>query len=54
VDRRQALKLLRGGTKGIAEWNRRRIAGEAIPDLDGVKLRKAEMIDADLRSVKLP
>jgi uncharacterized protein YjbI with pentapeptide repeats len=27
------------------------IAGEAIPDLDGVKLRKAEMIDADLRSV---
>ncbi len=39
MDREQALKLLRGGTQGIQEWNRMRIEGEAeLPDLSGVDL----------------
>ena len=34
MDRDDALKLLKGGPVGIAEWNRRRDAGEEIPDLN--------------------
>src|SRR4051794_5642880 len=33
MDRLDALALLRGGPEGVAEWNRRRSAGEAIPNL---------------------
>ncbi len=33
VDLDEALALLNGGTKGVAEWNRRRFGGVAIPDL---------------------
>ena len=31
ISRDDALKLLRGGPEGVAEWNRRRVAGEEIP-----------------------
>lgn len=33
MDRDEALRLLEGGPEGVAEWNRRREAGEEIPDL---------------------
>ena len=33
MDRDEVLKLLKGGLKGITEWDRRRKAGEEIPDL---------------------
>ena len=33
MDRNEALRLLKGGSEGVAEWNRRRKAGEEIPDL---------------------
>jgi hypothetical protein len=38
MNRDAALRLLRGGPEGIAEWNRRRSAGEEIPDLIGADL----------------
>jgi uncharacterized protein YjbI with pentapeptide repeats len=45
MNRDEALSLLRGGTEGIAEWNRRRrlAPGQEIPDLNG-----ADLTDADL------
>jgi uncharacterized protein YjbI with pentapeptide repeats len=33
-----AMRLLKGGPKGIEEWNRRRAKGEPIPSLRGVEL----------------
>jgi TIR domain/Pentapeptide repeats (8 copies) len=53
MDRDEALKLLKGRTEDIAEWNRRRGEGERIPHLSGADLRYAflsgaELIDADL------
>jgi hypothetical protein len=48
-----ALKLLRGGTKGIDEWNRRRNAGEEIPDLSGACFRNADLSGANLRDACL-
>jgi hypothetical protein len=42
MDRDEALRLLRGGPEGIAEWNRRQDAGEEIPDLGGVNLFNAD------------
>ena len=44
----EALDLLRGGTDGIAEWNRRWADGEEIPDLRGAKLLRAKLTHADL------
>src|SRR3954467_14460998 len=44
MDREEALGLLKGGEQGIAEWNRRRKAGESIPDFS----------DADLSGAHLP
>ena len=38
MDREEAFRLLWGGPKGVAEWNRRRKTGEAIPDLRGTDL----------------
>jgi uncharacterized protein YjbI with pentapeptide repeats len=43
MERDEALTLLRGGEEGIAEWNRRRSAGEEIPDLTGANLREAHL-----------
>ena len=48
MDRDEALKLLRGGEEGVAEWNRRRSEGEEIPDLSGADLRGADLRGADL------
>ena len=31
MDSDEALRLLKGGPDGVAEWNRRREAGEKIP-----------------------
>jgi hypothetical protein len=53
MDRDEALKLLRGGPEGIAEWNRLRAAIGAIPSLSGADLRKADLRGADLRRVDL-
>jgi hypothetical protein len=33
MDRNEALRLLKGGEAGVREWNRRREAGEEIPNL---------------------
>ncbi|MHC4620113.1 MAG: pentapeptide repeat-containing protein [Planctomycetota bacterium] len=48
MDREEALKLLRGGPAGIAEWNRRRREGERIPSLEEAHLNKADLSKADL------
>ena len=59
-----ALKLLNGGLEGVAEWNRRRAAGEEVPDLSGALpqrgrpprqggLRKANLGGADLPGADL-
>ncbi|MCP4248067.1 MAG: TIR domain-containing protein [bacterium] len=53
MDRDEAIKLLTGRTDGIAEWNRRWVAGETIPNLHGVNLRGATLHDADLRGANL-
>ena len=53
MDREEALKLLRGGEKGVAEWNRRRKAEEPIPELRGACLRKANLRKANLHKADL-
>ncbi len=53
MDRDEALKLLKGGPEGIAEWNRRRQASEQIPDLRETDLRGASMIEANLNDADL-
>jgi hypothetical protein len=49
----RALKLLRGGRKGIAEWNRRREDGQIIPKLDNADLTKADLSGANLSGADL-
>jgi len=53
MDWDEALKLLKGGEKGIGEWNQRRGADEAIPDLSSANLSDAYLTDADLRGANL-
>src|SRR5262249_31327881 len=53
MDRDEALKLLKGGPEGIAEWNRRRLADEEIPILVGADLRGADLVEADLHGANL-
>jgi hypothetical protein len=63
MDRVEALRLLRAGKDGIDEWNQRREAEEAVPDLthavlrgadlSGANLAKAEISGAALRSANL-
>jgi TIR domain/Pentapeptide repeats (8 copies) len=53
MDRNEALRLLKGGSEGVAEWNRRRKAGEEIPPLREADLRGAHLIRADLRGAHL-
>ena len=55
MDREEALGLLKGGEQGVAEWNRRRESGEAIPlaDLSGADLRGADLSGADLSGADL-
>jgi hypothetical protein len=53
MTREEALKLLRGGEAAIAEWNRRRDAGDAIPDLSSANLSGADLSGADLSGAGL-
>ena len=53
MDRDEALKLLNGEEEGIREWNRRRLAGEAIPDLTDANLSGANLSGAYLRGANL-
>jgi uncharacterized protein YjbI with pentapeptide repeats len=48
MDRDKAIKLLRGGQEGIAEWNRNRPRGLDVPDLEWADLVGAYLADADL------
>ncbi|UCE59881.1 MAG: toll/interleukin-1 receptor domain-containing protein [Phycisphaerales bacterium] len=54
MDRDEALKLLRGGKEGIAEWNLRRSEeNEKLPDLIGADFRHADLRRANLGNAKL-
>jgi Pentapeptide repeats (8 copies) len=53
MDCDEALKLLKGGEEGIREWNERRRAGEAIPDLTEADLPGANLSGANLSGAKL-
>ena len=53
MDRDEALRLLKGGPDGIAEWNRRRDAGEEIPDLREANLVRANLVRANLVRARL-
>jgi len=51
MNREEALKLLRGGKKGVEEWNRRRAVGEEIPNLENVNLSVVDLLEIDLGGV---
>ncbi len=53
MDRDEALKLLKGGPEGIAEWNRRREGREEIPNLSRANLRDANLSGANLSGADL-
>ena len=53
MNREEALKLLRGGEEGVKDWNRRRKAGEDIPNLNEAGLVEAHLDGADLRGADL-
>jgi hypothetical protein len=53
MDRKEALRLLKGGEDGIAEWNRRRANGEKIPNLRAADVRRAELSGARLSGARL-
>jgi hypothetical protein len=48
MDRDEVLGLLRGGR--IEEWNRRREAGEEVPDLERANLEGANLSEANFRA----
>jgi uncharacterized protein YjbI with pentapeptide repeats len=53
MDHDDALKLLKGGSEGIVEWNRRREEGEQIPDLTDTDLTDTDLSNANLSSANL-
>ena len=58
MDLAEAVVLLRGGPKGLADWNERRKSRENIPslrgaNLSGSNLREAQLLEADLRGADL-
>ena len=53
MDRDEALKLLKGGPEGIREWNLRRKAGEALPDLVQADLTGADLNEVNLQMANL-
>ena len=53
MDREEALRLLRGGAEGIAEWNHRCKAGDDIPNLSECSLVGVDLSDANLRNALL-
>src|SRR5512146_2444557 len=50
MDRDEALRLLKGGPEGVAEWNWRRSAGEEVPNLLGANLKGADLTGANLNN----
>jgi uncharacterized protein YjbI with pentapeptide repeats len=53
MDRVEALKLLKGRPDGVAEWNRRRDAGEQSPSLREANLIRATLIGVNLSRASL-
>lgn len=53
MEKEEALKLLRGGEAGIAEWNRRRDSRETIPSLRNADLRGLQLVRADFKKASL-
>jgi uncharacterized protein YjbI with pentapeptide repeats len=53
MDRNQALRLLKGGPEGIAEWNRRRARDDDIPSLLDADLAGADLSEVDLSAANL-
>lgn len=53
MTRDEALKLLRGGQEGIAEWNRRRKLHERIPALYRIDLSRTDLSRANLSHAQL-
>jgi len=63
MERDETLEILGTGARGVAEWNRRRRDGEAVPDLsradlsdldlDGIDLRGARLVEVDLTGSSL-
>lgn len=53
MERHEALRLLRAGHRGIKEWNRRRKAGEYVPDLRGSILRHRVLSGANFWNLEL-
>jgi hypothetical protein len=53
MDRDEALMLLGDGSRGVAEWNRRKRAGEAIPDLSRMELSDVVLDGIDLHGARL-
>lgn len=49
MTRDEGIKLLKGGKEGVAEWNRRRVAGEDIPELSGANVSGANVSGARRR-----
>ncbi len=53
MNRDEALKLLKGGEKGVREWNRRRDERESIPSLKGAELTAANLSRVNLNASDL-
>jgi uncharacterized protein YjbI with pentapeptide repeats len=53
MDRDEAIKLLKGGKAGIAEWKRRQDTHEVIPDLDHTDFSNVDICDVKLSGVNL-
>ncbi len=49
----EALRMLRNGSEGVAEWNKLRKAREDVPSLAEANLANALLVDADLSGVDL-
>ncbi|WP_455205938.1 pentapeptide repeat-containing protein [Kaarinaea lacus] len=54
MDRAIAEKLLKGGEKGIKEWNTRREQGEAVVNLEKIDLSGAMLYRAHLSGLQMP
>jgi hypothetical protein len=53
VNRDEAIRLLRGGEKGVRKWNRWQAWGKEIPGLSQANLSRANLIGADLSQADL-
>jgi hypothetical protein len=53
MNRKEAMRLLRGGQDGVKEWNSRRRGGESIPNLSGTDLSGADLFKANLSGAVL-